>query len=69
MVVSDPWQNQGLGTLLLDHLKHIARAEKLDRLSAVLLAENLAMQQLCRRRGFAIVLGAHASECRAEMRL
>ncbi|GDY22302.1 GNAT family N-acetyltransferase [Verrucomicrobiota bacterium] len=69
IVVSDPWQNQGLGTLLLDHLKRIARAEKLDRLSAVLLADNLAMQQLCRRRGFEILPGAHVSECRAEMKL
>ena len=66
---TDLWQHQGLGTLLLDHLKHIARAEKLDRLTAVLLADNLAMQQLCRRRGFAIMPGANASECRAEMQL
>ncbi len=69
IVVSDPWQNQGLGTLLLDHLTHIARAEKLDRLTASIRADNLEMQDLCRRRGFAIVPGAHGSECRAELRL
>jgi acetyltransferase len=52
IIVSDRWQNRGLGSELLRQLIRIAREEKLDRISGPILAENAGMQRVCREIGF-----------------
>ncbi len=54
LLVSDHWQKQGLGTELLKRLVQIGRAEKLKRLTAIILADNHAMQHVSRQAGFKI---------------
>ena len=56
VLVSDEWQRQGLGTELLRRLIEIGRDEKLARLIGQILAENHAMQHICRKVGFKVVL-------------
>ena len=55
VVVSDQWHGQGLGTELLRRLVEIGRAEKLDKISGQVLAENHAMQHICAKVGFTVV--------------
>ena len=55
VLVSDEWQRQGLGTELLRRLIEIGRDEKLTRISGVVLAENHAMQHICRKVGFKVI--------------
>jgi acetyltransferase len=52
ILVRDSFQNRGLGTELLRRLIAIARAERIRRVSAETLAENIEMQQVCRKLGF-----------------
>jgi acetyltransferase len=52
IVVSDAWQGKGLGDRLLRDLQQVARDEKLERITADILSENLEMQRLCERYGF-----------------
>jgi acetyltransferase len=54
MLVSDRFQGQGLGHIIMQHILEIARAEKLTRLVAHMLAENTTMQRLCQKHGFHI---------------
>ncbi len=52
MVISDPWQKRGLGTKLIDLLLQAARAERIGRVSAIIMGENLEMQHVCEKAGF-----------------
>ena len=52
MLVSDPYQKQGLGTALLGQLLRIGRDEGIERVTAEILHENGAMQRVCRKLGF-----------------
>ena len=52
LLVSDRWQRQGLGTELLKRIVEVARAEKLSRLSAIILPTNRSMQHVARKAGF-----------------
>jgi acetyltransferase len=52
VLISDEWQNQGLGAELLKRLVQIGRDEKLDRISGQVLQENHAMQHVCKSVGF-----------------
>jgi acetyltransferase len=52
LLVSDNWQNQGLGTELLRRLLDIGRQEGLDRITANMLPDNLEMQHICEKLGF-----------------
>ena len=52
VLVSDPRQGQGLGTELLRRVIEVGRAEKLDRIVANILPENLAMRALADRFAF-----------------
>jgi acetyltransferase len=54
ILVRDSFQNKGLGTALLRRLIAFARDEKIGRLGADTLAENVEMQQICRKLGFEI---------------
>jgi acetyltransferase len=52
LLVSDPAQRHGLGTELLRRLIAVAKDEKLRRLTADILPDNLAMQRLATDLGF-----------------
>jgi acetyltransferase len=54
MLVSDQYQNRGLGTQLLRTLLQVARDEKLARVSADVLPENAEMQRVAQKLGFRI---------------
>jgi acetyltransferase len=53
VLVSDAHQNQGLGTELLRRVIEVGRAEKLDRIVANILPENMAMRSLADHFAFA----------------
>jgi acetyltransferase len=67
MIVSDLWQNQGLGTQLLKTLVQIGRDEKLARITATILPDNREMQHVCRKVGFTIHREAVGPDCHAEI--
>jgi GNAT superfamily N-acetyltransferase len=52
VVVLDEYQRRGLATDLLCPLIHIARDEKLRRIVAEMLRDNLATQTICRKLDF-----------------
>jgi acetyltransferase len=52
LLISDRWQKQGLGTELLKCLVQIGRDEKLSRITAIIMADNHAMQHVGRKVGF-----------------
>jgi acetyltransferase len=52
VLVADQYQNQGLGTELLRRNIQIAREEKLTRLYAEILRDNVAMERVFHRLGF-----------------
>ncbi len=66
VVVSDPWQHQGIGTKLLQQLVEVGRAEGLKRIAGQVLAENGAMLRTCERVGFRLRHGG-GTECTAEI--
>ena len=51
IVVADDWQNRGLGGQLLDRLVERARAEGVERFTALVLAENTDARRLLERLG------------------
>jgi acetyltransferase len=67
ILVSDAWQGHGLGVELLRRLVQIGRDEKLQRIVATILAENVAMQHVSRKIGFK--LKRVESEFQAELDL
>jgi acetyltransferase len=54
MLVSDVYQKQGVGTMLLEQLVQIGRDEGLERITAEILHENRAMQRVCEKVGFTL---------------
>jgi acetyltransferase len=52
VLITDEYQGQGLGTELSRRLVEIARAEKMRRVVAEILPENVHMQRVCRELGF-----------------
>src|SRR5581483_3868301 len=54
VVVTDEFQNRGLGEELLRRAIHVAREEGITALSAEMMADNLAMQAITRRLGFRV---------------
>lgn len=52
MLVSDSFQRRGVGSELLRRLVQIGRDEKLERINADILAENLPMQKVAEKVGF-----------------
>ncbi|MBI2817205.1 MAG: bifunctional acetate--CoA ligase family protein/GNAT family N-acetyltransferase [Acidobacteria bacterium] len=55
LLVSDAYQHRGIGTELLRRLIEIARAEKIPRMSAEILPENIDMQHICAKLGFILL--------------
>jgi acetyltransferase len=52
VLVSDRFQRQGLGTILLRRLLEIGRAEGLNRITASILFDNHPVQRLFKKLGF-----------------
>jgi acetyltransferase len=52
VLISDQCQRRGLGTELLSKLVQVARDEKLSRISAEMLGDNLGMQTIFGKLGF-----------------
>jgi acetyltransferase len=52
MLVADHFQGQGLGTELLRRLIQVGRDERIDRIIAEILPENVEMQRVCQKLGF-----------------
>ncbi len=52
LLISDRFQRQGLGTILVGKLLEVGRAEGLSRITADILFENRAMQHVSRNAGF-----------------
>jgi acetyltransferase len=69
VVVSDKWQNHGLGTELTKRLIEIAKNEKMDSLVAYTLRENKDMQHMCKKLGFTVKTDAGESEAVITMKL
>jgi acetyltransferase len=56
LLVGDAWQHRGLGTELLRRLVAIGRSEGLSAITASVLPDNLDMQKVCKKLGFALRL-------------
>jgi acetyltransferase len=54
ILVSDAYQGHGFGVELLRRLVEIGRDEKLKRIVATILGENVAMQRVSRKIGFTL---------------
>jgi acetyltransferase len=67
LLISDQWQNRGLGSQLLGHLLTVARDEGLSRVSATILNENKEMQHLAKKLGFALAHDERDGIVRAEI--
>jgi acetyltransferase len=55
LLVSDKFQKCGIGSELMKHLIRVARDEKLERIVAVVLPENMGMRVLAEHLGFKAV--------------
>jgi acetyltransferase len=69
VLVSDQYQNQGLGYELLRRVTAVAREEKLTRVSAEMLTDNIAMQIVMKKVGFAVQASDDPTSVRAFMDL
>jgi acetyltransferase len=67
IVVSDCWQNKGLGSKLLEHMISIARKEKIKTIYLAFLADNVAIRGLIKKHGFTIE--ERPESCFAELNL
>jgi acetyltransferase len=56
IVIRDEAQGKGLGSELLSRLKDVARDERLQRVTADVLSENVEMVRLCEKQGFRVVV-------------
>ncbi len=69
VLVADPFQHCGLGSELLGRLIQVGRDEKLERITATMLPENLAMRALMARSGFEVVKDSDLSAIRVALQL
>lgn len=67
MIVSDRWHNRGLGKELVVRLLRIAKDERLARVTADIMRENIEMQRVCERVGFRLTPDLAEGTVRAEI--
>jgi acetyltransferase len=54
LVISDAWQQMGLGAKMLKRLVAAGKIEKIRRIMGHILPDNHAMQHVCRKTGFKV---------------
>jgi acetyltransferase len=69
VLVSDQYEHRGLGTELLRRLIKIAQGEKLSRITAEILRDNLAIQTIFKRLGFRLRLMGDSASVQAVLEL
>jgi len=69
VLVTDDWQNRGLGSLLTDYCIEIARHWNLGRIVAQTTQDNPRMINVFRKRGFAVCPDPHSSLVDVELAL
>jgi acetyltransferase len=69
VLVADRFQNAGLGSELLGRLIQVGRDEKLERITATILPENMTMRTLAARYGFKVVKNGDLSAIRIALKL
>jgi acetyltransferase len=69
VLVSDQYQNLGLGNELFRRVVQIARDEKLSQVSAETLPDNIAMQTIMRHLGFRVRAGEDLTSLQAFLEL
>jgi len=69
LLVSDSWQGRGLGTHLLRNIVEIAKQERIGRLFAEILPDNLEMQHISERLGFTLSRRLEDGDLFAELKL
>jgi acetyltransferase len=69
VLVADRFQNCGLGSELLGRLIQVGRDEKLKRITATILPENMTMRALAARHGFEVLKDADLTEVRITLKL
>jgi acetyltransferase len=69
VLVADQFQHWGLGSELLGRLIQVGRDEKLERITATILPENMMMRALAARYGFEVVKDADLSAIRIALKL
>ncbi|OGN65274.1 MAG: acetyl CoA synthetase subunit alpha [Chlamydiae bacterium RIFCSPHIGHO2_12_FULL_49_9] len=52
ITIKDKWQNQGLGSKLMQKILEVAKKEKIRQVQARMLDENFQMEKLCKHFGF-----------------
>ncbi len=69
VVISDSIQGKGLGTELARRLIEVARAEKIERITAQLLPDNAGMRTIFKKMGFTLSGGVDDETLTAELKL
>jgi acetyltransferase len=54
VLVCDPWQGLGLGSMLMDHIISVAKDMRLERIFAHVLSNNYKMMRLSEKKGFKV---------------
>jgi acetyltransferase len=69
VLISDQWQHQNLGMELTKKLLGVAREEKLRKVTARILPENVGMQHICEKLGFRMQRVAGEAQVSADLDL
>jgi acetyltransferase len=69
IIVGDPWQGKGIGSVLLRRCLHLAKEQGMETVDGVVLAENHPMLNLGRKLGFRVLPGEGAGEYRLRIDL
>jgi acetyltransferase len=69
LIVGDPWQGRGIGSVLLKRCLQVAKAQGMETVEGVVLAENRLMLNLGRKLGFRVLPGAGAGEYKLSIEL
>ncbi len=69
LLISDEFQRQGLGSILLEKLLEVGRAEGLSRITADMLYGNRAMRRLARKFGFHVRRDIEEGVAKADLNL
>ena len=67
LLVTDAWQGRGLGELLVSELVRVARAEGIERVHGMVLANKRRMLEICRKSGFDVI--PRGAECEVILEL